>query len=360
MSKRESFRLPPSLVPLELLEMKIECPSCGKACLVEWTQPLAFPKQPVASNDGTGHWVPVSFPVCCNAATCEKEFQVHVPRQPVKGSLTLYGDEADRHLSNSRFTTATESLNFSCVSLVGVDGDSHDVVRKAIEQLKLDLRPEKDPRGWAHHFSDIWSGNAKRGQFSIESKAEKIKYAHAFASVIRNSRPGLVTMVFFSCIRLSGNKKDRARQQRVQHQDLYFQAILSSLMETRRRQHRIQWMFDHLKDASKGPRIEGWASECFLGLQYTPLFLWLSAGATVERPQFVKPGSTFQLEIADFICFWTAREFSMLAKNLPSELPTSCFGKGFYQGTRSDGNAQYLWGNGTPLNEIFNLHRIPT
>jgi len=155
---------------------------------------------------------------------------------------------------------------------------------------------------------------------------------------------------------LPKNLTERSKHLKHQKENMFSQSLLSSLQQMRNQNKSVKWIFDFKQDATKKDRTEGWASETFLGLQYTNLFTWLSSGATVLEPKFVQPGSHFLLEIADFCSFWIAREFGQNIKRVKVELPSSQLGKVFFHATKGDGNIEYIWTKeGMPLKRIYGV-----
>jgi hypothetical protein len=201
------------------------------------------------------------------------------------------------------------------------------------------------------HFKEIWDD--QNHNFSFGSLHEKIRFANTFSHIINQARPELFTLNVSSVINVASTRRERARRIRKFQQDLFTLSLLSSLQKLRERKLCPSWIFDNIQDTSSGERTEGWAEEVFLGLQYTPLFTWLSAGATVLAPKFAKPGSHFLAEIADFISYGVAREFQKKVENIEPEFPSSGFGMGFYQSIRPDGSVDFEWSNGLPFDKFY-------
>lgn len=90
-----------------------------------------------------------------------------------------------------------------------------------------------------------------------------------------------------------------------------------------------------------------------MGLKYTPLFTWLSAGATILKSSFAEPGTHYLFEIADFTSYSVAREFERSIRGKDVEFSSSLLGKGFYQGTIANGDVLYKCATGLPLKEFY-------
>ncbi|MGN8084593.1 hypothetical protein ACTJK6_00955 [Ralstonia sp. 22086] len=316
---------------------------------------MKFPKHPVKSDHGPGHWVPVGIPLTCSSEACKHEFFVDVPILPNQSRWALYGDEAARYISSPPVEYSSDPLHFYCITLVALHQRRHERVRKQIFNLKKAIRPTEDPDSWVHHFTEIWESKPGSGVFRLQNKLAKIEHAKKFAKIIREARPELATFNISGCILVPGDQKERKKLLKHQKQSAFSESILTTLREFRRQEKSINWIFDNIQDTTLGGKAEGWASECFLGLQYTRLFCWLSAGATVLEPSFVRPGSHFLLEVADFISYCVARDFERAIIGQRPDFPTTLLGRGFYQGTLGNGDVENLWEVGLPLKKFYGL-----
>ena len=293
--RRRPYRKAPPLIPSELIGKTIQCPHCNSEVPVPWTEKLEFPKQTIEANDKKGHFAPIDFPLLCNNDSCKHKFYARVPIVEKAGWGTLYGDEAGRH--------PNKSMDFFCITLVGLEGRKHEKIRSQIEKIKQSISPHRHPNDWQHHFTDIWSSSPESKVFNLKTKEEKIKHAKNFAKIIREARPELATFNISGFIRSPSDQKDRKTALKNLKEEIFRQAIVTTLKQSSENKLSVRWVFDNTSDASSGKRTEGWALECFLGLQYTRLFTWLAGGLPVVEPEFVQPGTHCLLEIADFISY---------------------------------------------------------
>ena len=357
--RKRPYRAMPGLVPEELIGMNGTCPICKTETAIPWLEKMEFPKHPVKSDHG-GHWVPVDIPLRCSSEACKHDFFIKVPRLPDNNRWSLYGDEAARYISQPPAEHSTEPLNFHCVTLVALHKRRHERVRKQIYTLKKSIRPNEDPDSWVHHFTEIWESRPDSKTFHIPNKIAKIAHAKKLAKIIRDARPELATFNISGCIRIHGDSKDRKKLLKHQKESAFSESVLTTLREFRHQGKSVNWIFDNVQDTTLGSKTEGWASECFLGLQYTRLFCWLSAGATIIEPSFVRPGSHFLLEVADFISYCVARDFERAITGQRPEFPSSLLGKGFYQGTLGNGDVENMWNVGLPLKKFYGLEVAST
>jgi len=357
--RKQPYRLNIDLVPAELLNLEFECPDCKHMSKASWISKKEFPSQPVSPNNSEGHWVPVSIKIDCLNEECTQNFDYKIPILPNEATWSLYGDEAERIIKKDENKYSNDDLSFFCITLVACHNSKQDVLKQKIHELKKSIVPNENPENWTHHFKEIWSPSKKNKNRFALSKSKKIEYANEFAKIIRDNQPELVIFNFSGALILPKRINERRKNLKYQKENIFSQSLLSSLQQMRNQDKSVKWIFDFKKDATQKDRKEGWASETFLGLQYTNLFTWLSSGATVLEPSFVQPGSNFLLEIADFCSFWIAREFAQNIKKTKVELPSNKIGRVFFHATRGDGNVAYVWTeDGMPLKNIYGIDRI--
>ena len=357
--RKQPYRLNIDSIPKELLDLEFQCPDCKHKSKASWLSKKEFPSQPVSSNPADGHWVPVSIKIECLNKECTKIFDYKVPALPREAIWSLYGDEAERIIRKNENKYSNDDLSFFCITLVCCHNSKQDILKQKINELKKSIVPNENPENWTHHFKEIWSPSKKnKSKFDL-SKLEKIEYANKFAKILRDNQPELVIFNFSGALILPENIIERKKHLKYQKENIFSLSLLSSLQQMRNQNKTVEWIFDFKKDSTKKNRTEGWASETFLGLQYTNLLTWISSGATVLEPKFVQPGSHFLLEIADFCSFWIAREFAQSIKKTKIELSSNKIGRVFFQANKAIGDVEYKWTkNGMHLKGIYGLDRI--
>lgn len=319
MNLKAPYRKHPGVMLDELKGQRATCLNCNTSNEINWLGDLEFPHLSVAPHQGGGHWVSISVSVTC--ASCGSEILHPITPINVESKWHLYGDEAQRF-----FTKDGTEYSYFCISLVGLHGEKQEAFQKKLNRLKLVARPDTPPHSWVHHFMKIWGDSGEKRIYSFKDIREKIAYGKKLAQVIKKYKPYLVAFNCSSVVPLSTNKKERAGQIKRQKEDAFKMSILCSLNTVRKNEKSVEWIFDNIQDATNGERTEGWADECFLGLQYTRLFTYLAAGAHIEKPKFVVPGSHYLLEVADFISFCFAREFKLTVEGKSAEIPSGFMG----------------------------------
>jgi len=332
------YRKSPGLILEELLAIRAVCEKCNTQNKIDWNEDLEHPRQPIVADDGR-IWVPVSFPVSC---VCGEIIDYQIKEKPRQGGRTFYGDEAHRLIK-----TTEGEISFFCITLVGIHPDLREGFEAAVSALKQTLKPDQDPKEWTYHATDIWSTHPDQRKYNLISVPEKISHMKSFAKLIRDAKPQITTMNFSSAIILPDEKAERKEMLNFQRDDILKQATLTSLEILRNNSMGINWIYDNIKDTTTGERTEGWADECFLGLQHNRQFVYLTAYANIAKPNFVRPGSHYLLEVADFISYWVAREFFRSISKQPIEIKCALMGAGIYQWVDINGNAEYTTCNGS-------------
>lgn len=331
---KQRYKKHPGLVLKELEHIASTCTECGASNKIDWLAEMKFPHEAIKPNDGRGRWVPVSVPMICGV--CASNYSHNIPIIERECRWHIYGDEAGRTIEYRG-----EKIHFFCLTLVGLHNKKQDLLQSKLHQFKLEARPDLDPAAWTHHFTEIWSDSGDHRKFSFNGVNEKVKYGERFANMISDLKPELVCYNFSNAILLTDNRKENAAKIKLQKEDLFKQALLITMDSMRLNKKAVVWHFDNIKDTTLGQATEGWAMECFLGLQYTPLFTYLAAGAHIAEPEFLKPGSHYLLEIADFISFCVARDFMKIADGKLSEIPSARLGKIFCHRIMGDGQPDY-------------------
>ncbi|WP_284281103.1 DUF3800 domain-containing protein [Limnobacter litoralis] len=353
--KKLPFRDDPKLIDEDLLDKTAICPVCKTHTKIPWLEKLDYPLKSKLIEGTDTYLVQKDFPIICGNSDCNIKYFVNVPVLPVENIWGLYGDDAGRLINDLPKKYNGRSVSFQCITMVACHIDKQNELKENILNLKKEIRPNVDPNSWNHHFYDIWGSNVKEKKYSFENLQEKINYANKFSKIIRDARPSLVTLNFSNAVYLPKNSIEKKSLIKYQKEILFSESIMGSLSVFRNQNKSVIWTFDNTQDTSNTNKTEGWALERFLGLQYTRLFSWIAAGSPLKEPMFVKPGSHFLLEVADFISFWIAREFFKSIKEEKIEVPSSLFGHAYYQCTLSNGDVESVWSYGLPMEKMYKL-----
>jgi hypothetical protein len=333
----ESFgppRSPIRITPEEIAYMTATCPVCESRVPIDWHEPLGDPRAPIASIDGGGHWVCVSFPITC--PLCKTTF--HYKIDPIKDAkpYPLYGDEASRELNGTVVFV---------YALVGGNSLVRDTIGQKLLMAKSQLLPEVDPTKWILHMKNLWHGSERSQKviFSQLTKSDVEKFAASISAILQESYPDIFRCIFTVVRKIPTEKRgaffDSLR-------DTSFSSLVWLMMDvTRKNKHRVtpQFHFDTTKPLAKYSTVEGWAGNLFLGAQCTRLHVYLSAGRAVLPPKALKPGSDPLLELADFLAFVAARWLSKMVANTEPDIDLSAIGSALYAGFDRTGDVFFQW-----------------
>ncbi|MFG0460816.1 hypothetical protein ACF8GG_15920 [Pseudomonas sp. yb_1] len=317
---KKRYKKHPGLLLSELEKVTSPCTNCGADNSIDWLNEMRFPHEAIEPHGGGGRWVPISVPVQCKI--CESHYHHKIPVLERESTWHLYGDEAWRIIEDKG-----KRIHFFCITLVALHNSRQEELNLKLRKFKLEARPELAPEEWPHHFTEIWSDSGAKRKFALSGLKEKIQYGERLAKMIAGLSPEIVCYNISSATILKGTRKEIAATIKLQKEQIFKEALLITLDSMRQNKKGVVWHFDNVKDSTTREVTEGWAMECFLGLQYTPLFTYLAGGTYIPEPEFMKPGSHPLLEIADFISFCVARDFMKIFEGKLGEVPSARLGK---------------------------------
>jgi len=346
---KQPYRLPPPLIPKELLGMGYTCSSCSRQNQIDWITPQPFPKQPIQHIGGNNHYVPASITQVC---PCGHFNHIPFPTKASESTWGLFGDEAEREFQEGELPGVESKAHFFTISLATIHRDSALQFQQKLSDLKQAVRPDRAPSEWQLHMTNVWNLPPNTDGFALADKLEKVRFIRNVASLLQKFRPDLFTINVSSCRVLSENDEWR-KLVKTNKQEVFATALITSLHLVRSNNKSLIWNFDHNVPPEKRNGSEGWAEEVFLGLQYSPVFTWLSAGSLVQSPRFHIPGSHYLLEVADALSFLVARDFEQRTKGRLSDFPSSLTGVGHYQAFDENGSLSFRWNNGLPFDKFY-------
>lgn len=339
--RRLPYRIPSSLVPEELLLLDFVCARCGISFKHDWGRrpsPTAYPSAPIARGDN--YLVQVAISVTCTSGHVT---QVTVPIVPTAGSIRLFGDDASRDISH-----VGQRIQLRSTALVALaTGPRRQSFLGKFLCLKEAVKSDFDPRSWSLHFTDFWSNKRDFSDLRI-SRAAKYKFAFDIADLISAHRPQLMSIQHHSMIITESGR--RPATLKFQRESDFASVLVGSLQLLRSQQAVPLWSFDFDTATGTGNRTpEGDLDEVFLGLQYLDVWTWLCGGALVLAPARVEPGSDPMSEIADFLAFWSAREFAEGFEGKESVVLTRV-GTGHHSWVEPGGAERSEWMSTLPMN----------
>lgn len=326
---RAAYRDPPAIVPTELLNSTFTCKQCGISCPINWFEKQAFPKESIPSNDGTGHWVPVSFLSTCGH--CDDANDIPVETTRAKAKILISADEAARELQDKFYFT---------IAGCSVSPDIRQRTERRIKKLEKEISAESNGAITRFHAKDVMDQNA----WADASLTQRLKYIKKMCKIARSLK--ISKFIFAGCLRNADKKQKRYLRDQVLA--AYFMRVLDLATANG---YRPAFAFDQVQAGKKN----GWIDECITGIRRTPLFVKLARGIHIGEPDHIEPLSTLESQISDCLAYMTAREFACKIEGKSGFVPTAFFGESFFAGFNGNGDLIYRDGKGFPLAKVFGL-----
>ena len=302
--------------PARLLNDRVRCSACLHSFPIPLFQELAQPLIPVTPLDfhpitNNKIWVPHGTMVKC--PKCHGQVLVSFPSKTKRGETQFYGDEAAR-----------QDCGIYTYSLLGADRSLMPEIENGILAFKKKIAPSVEPQSWRLHMAEAWSGQQRR-------------HHPVFSQWTLNNVHELVDGLFDLLTRFSTDLfifNVSLENRSITQSDLRDAAYISLVAELidgfTEKGVQPHLFFDADRPVKAEYVIQGWARECFGGLQRTILYPFLAKGITIPEPKFVTPGSHTCLELADFVSFVVARYLLRRQENKTIEFDPSRLGKVFY------------------------------
>jgi hypothetical protein len=337
-------RSPTQITPEEIAQMRAQCPVCNLKVAIDWHEPLGEPRVPIASIDGGGHWVCVSFPITC--PLCRTTFDYKVDTIKDAKPFPLYGDEAFREL---------DGIGVFVYALIGGSPSAKTAIERRLIEAKSRLLPDVDPATWILHMKNLWPGSERSRQplFSNLKKKDIEQFTASVSAILRESYPEIFRCVFSTVAKIPSREKGAFFESL---RDRSFSSLVWLMIDiTRNNKFRLvpQFYFDATKPLVKHSNIEGWAGNLFLGAQCTRLHVYLSAGRTILPPKALQPGSDPLLELADFLAYVSARWLIRRIAKAEPDIDLAAIGPALFAGFDRTGDLRFQWATEFPYGLFF-------
>lgn len=324
--------------PARLLKERVRCPTCLHLFPIPLFQTLPQPCVPVTPLDfdpitNKKIWVPEGVSVKC--PKCNGQTVVSFPSKTKHAEVRFYGDEAAR-----------QGYGIYTYSLLGADRRLMPGIEKQILAFKKAIAPSVAPESWRLHMTEAWSGQQRRHHaiFNQWSRDEVVALVDGLFDLLARLSKDL----FIFNISLKYQTITESELRNVAYLSLVAD-LIDGFTEKGFQPHLF---FDADRPVDAEYAIQGWARECFGGLQLTLLYPFLAKGIAIPEPRFVKPGSHPCLELADFVSFVVARYLLRRQLGKPIEFDPSRLGKVFYMIQRSNGDLVQLRQASYPSSEL--------
>ncbi len=243
------------------------------------------------------------------------------PSRAKREEVQFYGDEAAR-----------QDQGIYTYSLLGADRRLMPEIEAQIIEFKKTIAPSVAPDSWRLHMTEAWSGQQRRHHavFSQWSQNDVVALVNGLFDLFARLSKDLfifnISLVYRSLA--ESELRDVA----------YISQVAELIDGFTEKGFQPHLFFDADRPVDAEYVIQGWARECFGGLQSMLLYPFLAKGIAIPEPKFVKPGSHPCLELADFVSFVVARFLLRRLENKSIEFDPSRLGKVFYMTQRPNGD----------------------
>ncbi len=324
---KKKHREPPFVIPEYLQARSFDCDFCGTKNLVNWYRKQDYPKESIAAQNQSGHWVPVSFLNDCSH--CHAVKQINVETKDLKAGIVVGGDEAEREFNDKYYY-----LISGCI----ISPEVRLRIENKVFDLEAKLRKESGGSIDIFHAKEIMDSRVWPGG----TLAQRQKYLRKMCKIISTNR--ITKFNAAGClVSASGNQRKYLRDQ------VFSAFYIFTLEKFTWRGWSPLYKFDQVQ---RGKR-NGWAEECVVGLRHYPIFVELARGLHIPEPEFVEPLSSLESKISDCLAYVTAREFHCKIRGREDYVPSNQYGSAWHSGYNGRGDLIYRHAKGFPLKEVF-------
>jgi hypothetical protein len=295
--------------------VKLQC-GCGCVYPPPWREKLPLEWAPAA--DATGKiFVLSGLPIAC--PKCGTRNTLTFPSTPARGHCHLYGDEASDE--------ARQGL-FYVYAFVGINPGT-TIIKDSLSALKTKIRPAHDPSSWPLHVWEI-RDSRWRVQHHIKLNIHEIDAAFLDFAQSLAAQPDsrFISVTVMPPITMDGKKKKEVIDY------VRYTALTVGIMTTTefvtRQGLSVEYTIEAQTLAHRDHQIDYFVERIGRGLNHNLVFHWMRNGKYVGLPTTAPKGSTIELEVADFVAFWTRRYLSRFDRGLQSEIPPESFGKTYW------------------------------
>lgn len=288
--------------------------------------------------------IPISTNIIC--PKCSSNFQANLPIKKEKKKFYIFGDESYRGDDGK---SEKMIVNYS---LVAVNCKQFLEVEDEILQFKLDEFPNYSPNDWKIHLKEIISSTHreknevfKNLNYNNDIKPFISKLFELLNRLVNRDSISVYTVTIAHKFDKNLSYKNRKNEEKQIKELTYELAILYLTDYLTNSEINPCFIFDSDKKSDKNILIkQEWAENIFNSCQFSLACAYFLKGINVVPPKFIKPASRPFLELADFICYITARAFETeILKNKKEEFftPKKITKITYVLGKKYDGNLSY-------------------
>lgn len=325
-------------VPTRLEKISFDC-ECGRTFKPDWLK-KTYPATCFYLGNSkylNQKQVNVKCPYCC------KSQAVEFPSLVRSRSVSIYGDEAFRTVSNRNI------LTYSFVYFK--DSQSERRFREGFRKIKAAISPSVSPVDWTLHLKELMSGDCRKKapQFERLDKSDLVGHINSLLDLIA-SYTNSDELTIFSAIGICEGHNLKGKIFQEAKSQIYASALLPIIDELTGNSFSPEFYFERTGS-------DGWAKNFIDGARLTLVWPYLTRGVPVKSPEFVAPDHHFLLEIADVVSYLMARSLYLVFNEVSSpadkEFDPAQFGKIRYVITTPDGGYGLWTRKKFPVPKVF-------
>jgi hypothetical protein len=287
----------------------LQC-KCGCVYPPPWRQKFVVELAPQVDANGVIA-VPSGLPIPC--PQCGARNMLTFPSSEPRGNVHLYGDEA----------SGEAKIGFFYVyAFVGINPTTV-LIKNSLDAFKRTIRPNHSPN-WPLH---VWEVRNTRWRAKHDVKLNIAEIDEAFFTFARalaaQPEDRFISATIMPPVKVTESKKQTIE---IVRDMTLTAAILSTTEYWTRNCHSVQFTIEAQTLAHIDNQTDYFVEKIGRGLNYYLNFHWLRNGQYVALPTTAPKASTVELEVADFIAFWTRRYLSRFDAGAKSEIPLETFG----------------------------------
>jgi len=328
----------PGFLPLEIANLKAQCPTCSSWLAPDlWTE-RQFEFGPIheIEDPEAGAWHRVSEGAFCR---CGTTVQIPINYKKLDWRINFFGDESGRQIGD---------LEYIGYSLIGMRDAGVEKFRKNLIELKLKHVPDNDPEVWKIHTKDILNGRTRIVHGIYKQISDVAAFINDCADLLASMDDECIKVHAMGVIRPERNKKEKRKSLNFALKTVHSAAISYAIYSSTDIGLKPTFVLDSIAPFKGDDHFEEWSQGTYLNSKRYLVHEYLSHCNDIDCPKFVPPGSHACLEIADFHAYMTARSIFKRAKNEQPELPLSRLGRCNYMILDGPNGADHYQGHDVP------------
>ena len=297
-------------LPSVLVDKTLHCGKCDETFTPDWLAKRP-PVTPFMLNNGL--W---AMPVSCNTKcpSCNHEVTIDVPKGSFGADYYVFADEAYRDFGDKYL------VNYS---FVGIQKKNYVELQSLVSSWKREVT-KLNGGGQIDiaHWTELWSTSSRK-KMSGASKLNKKDVIQLFNNLASRIAKNSNIRLYSSSVVIIKDKNNFKKQLKQMKEFVTFSLFSITLQELTQSGYAPKYLFE---DDGK----MGWLFDMFERIRLTLMFPFICNGKPIPTPEKLKKSNSENflagIEIADALCFGSARSLHNKYNNQDYELDMTKFG----------------------------------